>query len=160
VVFDEHAIFGERARRWYPLVRSYMAHQDPADDAVLPKEPTFSSDQEALPLQAADMLAWILRRSFEPNWESVERWEVSGKFEGDRTHPGDFSWLAFELRRVPASSQVQFLTRRRLNGIMQKIGNRLEPGIDTATLPSGYVDAYHELWRESRGGSKRSRRDA
>lgn len=145
VTFDEHAIFGERAKRWYPLVRSYMAHQDPADGAVMPDQPTFRSDLDALPLQAADMLAWLIRRSAEHNLEAIERWETTGRLERDKPHDGDFSWLAYVLRRVPASSQVQFLTRRRLNGIMELIEQHLHDDFAGISLPPGYLEAYREV---------------
>lgn len=59
IIFDEHNIFAPRVKKWYPSVREAM--EDENVRAVLPLEPIFKSDKECLPLQAADMLAWLWR---------------------------------------------------------------------------------------------------
>ena len=58
IFFDEHVIFGPRAKAWYPVIRAAV----PDDDvrAIMPVEPLFRSDLEVLPLQASDMTAWLI----------------------------------------------------------------------------------------------------
>jgi hypothetical protein len=81
IIFDEQGAIGNRAKLWYPLLRSYL--DAPEEQAVLPAEPLFKSDEEFLPLQAADMLAWLARKSC----------------RGEQPFP----FLDEELRRVPLS---------------------------------------------------------
>jgi len=61
VIFDEHVIFGKRAAAWYPLVRAMLSK--PEERLVLPDQPLFRDDMEFLPLQAADLAAWLIRRT-------------------------------------------------------------------------------------------------
>ena len=58
IFFDEHKIFGPRAKAWYPIAREFMG---PDVLTVMPTEPLFRSDLQALPLQAADLTAWMQR---------------------------------------------------------------------------------------------------
>jgi Protein of unknown function (DUF3800) len=60
IFFDEQVIFGPRAKAWYPIVK---ASAEPHVRAVMPVEPFFRSDRETLPLQAADLTAWMHRRA-------------------------------------------------------------------------------------------------
>lgn len=60
IMFDEYGQWGERVKRWYPALRLSI----PASVRHLaPKEPVFKDDKKILPLQAADMLAWLQRRN-------------------------------------------------------------------------------------------------
>lgn len=59
IFFDEHLTLGEKSKRWYPFLRTIMSDDE---RAVAPIEPTFKNDVDFLPLQAADMIAWIQRR--------------------------------------------------------------------------------------------------
>jgi len=84
IFFDEQVIFGPRAKAWYPIIR-VMAED--IVKAVLPVEPFFRKDTETMPLQAADLTAWIHRRA------------KSGAL-------GEFEWLLQELiglKRSPLS---------------------------------------------------------
>ncbi|MFZ3266117.1 MAG: DUF3800 domain-containing protein [Terriglobales bacterium] len=58
IFFDEHKIFGPCARSWYPIAREFM---DSEVLALMPTEPLFRTDLQALPLQAADLTAWMQR---------------------------------------------------------------------------------------------------
>lgn len=62
MIFDEQVISGLRAKRLYPFVRMVMEQEQPDAAAVMPVEPMFKTDDEFLPLQAADMFAWSIRR--------------------------------------------------------------------------------------------------
>ncbi len=83
VFFDENKIFGPRAKVWYPVICRTFPRKV---QAVLPVEPFFRDDAEVLPLQAADLTAWIQR-----------------KFSSDGDL-GEFEWLYEELRGIRVSS--------------------------------------------------------
>lgn len=61
-IFDEQGGEGERAREVYRVIREQQA---PQVRKVLSREPVFRDDKMVMPLQAADMLAWYIRRGFE-----------------------------------------------------------------------------------------------
>ncbi len=99
MVFDEHKIFGPKARAWYPFVRECC---DEDMHAVMPSDPTFKSDLEFPALQAADMLAW-LRRAWNDN-----------RFQ-------QFAWIEKELaQRMYVSKHSQYLDEGRMQGIVNK----------------------------------------
>lgn len=58
-VFDDMSKAGLRARKHYEWIKE---HADPFIKARLGAEPIFRNDSQVLPLKAADMLAWSLRR--------------------------------------------------------------------------------------------------
>jgi hypothetical protein len=84
IFFDENAIFGPRAKAWYPIIRSGV---DENVRTLMPVEPIFRSDLHTMPLQAADMTAWIRRRL---NSEGL----------------GEFDWLQGELTITPSPRSV------------------------------------------------------
>jgi hypothetical protein len=57
IFFDENVIFGPRAKAWYPVVR--VMFDDPVIRNIMPIEPFFRKDEDVLPLQAADLTAWM-----------------------------------------------------------------------------------------------------
>jgi hypothetical protein len=62
IIFDQHEMFGPKAKEWYPFLKHLMGNTIPPDaHAMLPAEPMFRDDQKFLPLQAADLFAWGLR---------------------------------------------------------------------------------------------------
>ena len=61
IVFDEHLMFGPKARKWYPLVRE-LCVTDRAR-SILPAEPIFRKDDDTMALQAADLYAGLVRSS-------------------------------------------------------------------------------------------------
>lgn len=65
IIFDDNAIFAPRIRLWYPLIREAIAEADAEIYSVMPVEPLFRDDKQFLPLQAADMMAWLFRRDYE-----------------------------------------------------------------------------------------------
>lgn len=58
IFFDEDKIMGPRAKIFYPMIRAIQEEQL---IKILPVEPFFRSDVDVLPLQAADITAWIQR---------------------------------------------------------------------------------------------------
>jgi len=61
IIFDEKKTMVDDVLRWYPAV---VAHLSAAERAIMPLLPVFRNDTEWLPLQAADLIAWPLRRHF------------------------------------------------------------------------------------------------
>jgi len=57
IFFDDNKVFGQRAKRWYPMVRDLVPS---SHRRVLPAEPFFRDDKLVMPLQAADMSAWLI----------------------------------------------------------------------------------------------------
>jgi hypothetical protein len=82
IFFDENKIFGPRAKVWYPVIRHGFL---PEIQGILPVEPFFRDDKEILPLQAADLTAWIQRT-----------YSCKGSL-------GNFEWLYEELRGMGIS---------------------------------------------------------
>lgn len=77
--FDEQGEAGHFAILLYPLVK-----RDPSPDiqAVLGRTPTMLNDINVVPLQAADMLAWNVRR------------------HGDRLSDSEFEWVYEEIHQT------------------------------------------------------------
>lgn len=66
LIFDDQGNVGHSAVLWY----SPFKLADPKLAAILGGTPIFRSDEDVLPLQAADMLAWHVRRVSEPEYSS------------------------------------------------------------------------------------------
>ncbi len=67
-VFDEQGPIGDDSALWYRHIKSW---QKPEISALMGGTPKFENDERILPLQAADMLAWHVRRRREhPNESS------------------------------------------------------------------------------------------
>lgn len=86
IFFDEQLMFGPKAKAWYPLVKEVGLIREPEASQLLPIEPMFRNDEDALPLQAADMFAWCWRK------------------KADDPDFAEFEWLLGELSNVRQSS--------------------------------------------------------
>jgi hypothetical protein len=62
VVFDEQGPIGIEAVSWHPIMMGVIS---PEEQAIISGTPKFGSDSEILPLKAADILAWHVRRDGE-----------------------------------------------------------------------------------------------
>jgi hypothetical protein len=58
IIFDENLIFGPRAKMWYPAILAVARIREPEAATIMPIDPIFRSDDEFLPLQAADLFEW------------------------------------------------------------------------------------------------------
>lgn len=58
LMFDEQKIMAPRLKDWYPVVLQAL---EPDERAMMPMEPLFRDDQEFMPLQIADFVAWMIR---------------------------------------------------------------------------------------------------
>jgi hypothetical protein len=110
IIFDESVIFGPRAKAWYPLIREVMHLREPEASAILPIDPMFRSDDEFLPIQAADLFAWLLRHGFD--------------------HPQDrpFPWLLEELTNISETEHSQFYDRERMEAVMTESTRQASEG--------------------------------
>lgn len=61
LTFDEQGKVGSETALWYAPLK----HSDPTLRSVLGESPSFGSDDDVVPIQTADMLAWYVRRSTE-----------------------------------------------------------------------------------------------
>ena len=89
IFFDEQKSFGPRAKSWYPIAREFI---DSEVLALMPTEPLFRTDLQALPLQAADLTAWMQRAR-------------------NTLGLGEFPWLDSALARIHRSDLSQAYDR-------------------------------------------------
>lgn len=125
IMFDEHAIFGPRAKSWYPIVRAAMKLHDTEAHAIMPIDPVFRTDDEALPLQAADLFAWCWRRGCDIPTEN---------------HP--FEWLLGELSSINISRHSQYYDHARISAVEEHIERNLKGRL----VPSELIQAYKEAF--------------
>lgn len=69
-IFDEQGSVGLNSILWYPIMKQLAS---PAVKKILGGTPVFKSDEDVLPLQAADMLAWHRRVVREPTCKAHDR---------------------------------------------------------------------------------------
>ncbi len=89
IIFDHHIIFAPRVRLWYPLWKEMWDVDYPELAAIYPTEPLFRDDKEFVPLQAADMMAWLFRRDYEHKSQKFA-WIVSELKDTQTSHCSDF----------------------------------------------------------------------
>jgi hypothetical protein len=123
IFFDEHVIFGPRAKAWYPVFReSYPPHLR----VVMPVEPFFRSDLDVLPLQMADLTAWMQRNANE-----------SGL--------GEFEWLWDELSSIPRSDHSPVIDGAWIDKTFRHQQTPEERERNAAVL-NGYREVFGHEW--------------
>ena len=100
--FDEQLIFGERARRWYPLISELVLHQHPEESTILPPHLTFCKDDDFPQIQAADLWAWCIRRNTDNPDEQA------------------FQWLLSEMRDVSQSNYCNYYDLERMTAVLDE----------------------------------------
>jgi Protein of unknown function (DUF3800) len=121
IILDENRIFGPRVALWYPAIKDLLATRGDLDQQaladVLPPQPSFKDDQAFVPLQAADMLAWLFRTAF----------------SGQRTR---FEWIATELMpSVPMSEYASVFTEERIK-------HQIALSYDLELPPLDYLESW------------------
>lgn len=106
IFFDEQVIFGPRAKLWYPVVREVINYKEPEASQILPIDPVFRTDDEFLPIQAADLFAWWIRRNFDTPLEP------------------SFAWLVDEFSSLKGTEYSQYYDRERMQAVFDE-GKRL-----------------------------------
>jgi Protein of unknown function (DUF3800) len=99
IVFDEQVIFGPRAKAWYLVVKEVVRLKEPDSHGIMPIEPVFRTDDDELPIQAADMYAWCIRRNTDQPDDQV------------------FTWLLDELRNVSQSDYSNYYDQERMESV-------------------------------------------
>lgn len=118
LIFDEQLIFGERARRWYPLVKEIMRLKHPEEFQLLPDQPVFRKDDEFLPIQAADLWAWCLRKNTD---------DPSAKA---------FEWLLAEMPDVSQATYCNYYDLERMSNVNAESMRIVKAGeVPTELLP-------------------------
>ncbi len=125
VIFDDQVIFGPRAKAWYPIVQEVIRYREPEASTIMPIEPMFGSDEQFLPIQACDLIAWCSRRD-----------------GNDPTHR-PFAWLDQEIRRPYVTDYSQFYDRERMQAVLHEADEHLRNG----TIPSELFKKYREHLR-------------
>lgn len=133
IFFDEQLIFGERARKWYPLVQAMMQQKHPEESAILPIEPVFRRDDEFLAIQAADLWAWCLRKNTD---------EPSAKA---------FEWLLAEMPNVSQSNYCNYYDLQRMSNVDAESLRIFE----AREVPNDLLSIYASIARTKRGQAKR-----
>lgn len=64
LIFDHHIIFSQRIKLWYPAWKKTWALENRELTAIYPTEPLFRDDRKFVPLQAADLMAWIFKKHY------------------------------------------------------------------------------------------------
>jgi hypothetical protein len=96
--FDQHDKYAPIVRRAYPFLRQMC---DPELSRILPEDIWFRDDCKFLPLQAADLLAWLFRKAF----------------NGERN---EWEWIAEELMpTIPMAEHSSIFTCERMERIIK-----------------------------------------
>lgn len=123
IVFDEQLIFGERARRWYPLIKEIMRIKWPDECSILPANPTFRRDDEFPPIQAADLWAWCLRKNTDdPNTRA-------------------FEWLLAEMPNVSQSNYCNYYDFERMSNVTSQSHEIIKRG----DVPSELIEIFRSI---------------
>jgi hypothetical protein len=118
-IFDEQGKLGEEARFFYRIVRDT---QPAGVRSILSSDPIFRNDKMVLPIQAADMLAWHVRRTYirDPN-----AFQVPNLLSASGEHMSadiDTAWLKRIAAGFAAIPGVQELKNKKVwNKTMQQI---------------------------------------
>ncbi len=122
IIFDEQVIFGPRAKLWYPFYKRMLEVHQPEVATILPIDPMFKSDDDFLPLQAADLFAWCMRDAT------------------DKQDEGPFAWLLDEFKNVKTTDYSQYYDLPRLQAIMESSHATVEKGEYNEELLQLYRD--------------------
>lgn len=128
IIFDEQLIFGERARKWYPLMREIVRIKHPEEFAILPADPLFRKDDECLPIQAADLWAWCLRK------------------DSDEPSAKSFEWLLEEMPNVSQSHYCNFYDLDRMKSVDEESLRIARAG----EIPSDLLPIHHAIARQKK----------
>jgi len=124
IIFDEQVIFGPRAKFWYPLVREVVRHREPDAFSILPVDPIFRSDDDFLPLQAADLFAWCHRKATD-----------------DPAFTG-FEWLLKEMPNVASSEYSQYYDLKRMQDVTAEARRLIREGAVPDELSAKYKEMF------------------
>jgi hypothetical protein len=125
IVFDEQVIFGPRAKSWWPITRAICQWREPEAAQILPIEPVFRTDDDFLPLQAADLMAWCIRNATD-----------------NPSQPSSFEWLLGEMPNLQSTDYSQFYDRER----MEDVWRQTVDIIQNKSMPDEILKLYRETF--------------
>lgn len=128
IIFDEQLIFGERARRWYPMMLQIMRLKHPDEASIMPIDPMFRKDDEFLPLQAADLFAWCFRKN------------------SDEPDSKAFEWLLAEMPNVSEATYSNYYDLERMKSGLDEAIRIAKAG----EVPAQFELLYAEIQRRGR----------
>jgi Protein of unknown function (DUF3800) len=138
-IFDNQEGLGEEVRFIYKCIRDI---QPKTVRDMLSVDPLFRDDKQVLPLQAADMLAWHVRRQYESG--EKDKWFVPDYLSvDDRPHFGgdiDATHLrAFAEKYSKVRGAEKLRSRSAWKETMKKMQNLESQGIDTSKIKSAGI---------------------
>lgn len=139
IFFDEHVIFEPRVKAWYPIVRATL---EKGLQAITPVESFFRSDRDVLPLQAADLTAWMHRRV---NNEGL----------------GEFQWVQDALFGLIPSEYSNRLTLERMKAMVDTSFTYTAEDLNRQTAAiQAYKETFNDDWppKKKRKIPRRKRR--
>lgn len=131
-VFDEQGGLGAEAVMMYEYVKGF---QLPEVAAMLGSTPIFRDDRKVVPLQAADMLAWHVRRESERidppgRLNALDLLRADGRHLIVETTAADLESMAEKMRAVPGVSLTQEKGDwRRVKRAILALGGRPPPAL-------------------------------
>lgn len=131
IIYDVQMISGPKARIWYPAIQRLMEIKYPEQAQLLPVDPMFKTDDEFLPLQAADLFAWCSRNATDKQEEQ-------------------FGWLLKEMPNLRGSEYSQYYDLER----MQAVTDEAYRLAKEKTVPRDLVD----LFAATRAQAKKKKR--
>lgn len=106
-IFDEQGDMGDEAVMFYRYMKE---HQQPSINSVLGSSPIFRDDKKIVPLQAADMLVWLVRREFQSpdNTGSITAQELTENCCRIETHIDEdyLHRIANGFKEIPGSQDL------------------------------------------------------
>jgi hypothetical protein len=131
VIFDNNLIFGTRAKAWYPMVREVGVVREPEASTILPADTLFRDDIDFVPLQAADLYAWTLRKA-----------------NNDPSYT-EFHWLLDELRNVKTTDYSQYYDLERMQSVMNMMDENIRNKNVSDELLKKFVDHRRSQKKDS-----------
>ncbi|TNJ32655.1 DUF3800 domain-containing protein [Arenimonas terrae] len=110
-IFDRQDVYAQHAIFAYPTYLKTVEREFPALYPLLPALPAFSTDDDFMPLQAADMYAWCIRNKIQNR---------------DNT----FDWILEELKPTTSS---EFFSVWDINTIPERVRTTLQGVIDATS---------------------------
>ncbi len=142
-IFDNQDKTGDEAALMYG---PYKSMQRPEWKWRMARPPIFRSDVDTPPLQAADVLAWHLRRSREPRCRHEKREALSLL----RTDKHVESWISDEVLEHIASQFSELVSEEdRLNPKASTVQTRKQIARAVERLPTKDQDEAHEYLRDT-----------
>lgn len=123
IIFDVQTKMGPISKANYPVLCEGLRKRHPDWVSIMPVEPKFETDDEFLPLQAADMFAYCVRKPSLPEYE-------------------DFDWLLNEMKAVKHSEHSIHLSFDYEEIVIDGSITTLADLIDPDDLKSAEDDLY------------------